>query len=92
MRQCYGVRCGDGSPCDESLPGTMLVNRGLLRAGEVLRPLWPLASVPPPIGILPIATAVRIPIPDNAWRYCCSGYPFSLRVAMGDIRDFEIVV
>src|SRR5690348_15546272 len=31
-------------------------DRRVLREGEALGPLWPLASVPPPIGVLPIAT------------------------------------
>src|SRR2546429_242621 len=31
-----------------------------------LGPLRPLASVPPPIGVLPIATPSGVPIPDNA--------------------------
>src|SRR5690349_18773336 len=35
-------------------------------APGALRPLWPLASVPPPIGLLPIATPSGFPIPDSA--------------------------
>src|SRR5437867_6916379 len=36
-----------------------------IEEGKALRPLWPLASLPPPTGVLPVATAVRFPIPDT---------------------------
>ncbi len=70
------VRCADGGPCASgSARAVAFENRG------ALGPLWPLASVPPPIGLLPIATPSGFPIPDIALR---SGWTFGARLHTPD--------
>jgi hypothetical protein len=73
--QCYGVRGADGRARVECLLGQVLEDPRPLRGGKSLRPLGPLASVPPPIGVLPIATPSGFPIPDTAWTNRVTGRP-----------------
>jgi hypothetical protein len=61
VRQCSGCGVPMAGLARSSRGGWASRDRRSLRQRWSLRPLWPLASVPPPIGLLPIATPSGFP-------------------------------